>query len=267
MADTKNTQTAPAGLPEKGWFTLEEVAGRWGCTVDELLHHGGQGVLELCIYRHIKGCSQSYSNLAGENECEIEPSKGVGGGWVYRPWYVAPICSTVDMTWDFDHSPLLAISPLDIRRIEFRGGALIEHGMVGVFSCSYMGNTNLPFNEKDQEHTIDTLLVTRLERDRFEREYRIGAYAGTMPDLSKSDTQNIYTTDYINIMHAAINEFFEPRQSIDAKKDEVVAWIKAKLSEAGLLDSDNVATAMFTIIKPSNHSPRKRRGSTPQSPS
>jgi len=246
----KNNQTGSIGLPEKEWFTLEEIAGRWGCTVDELLHHGGQSVLELCIYRHIKGCSQSYSSLAGENECEIEPSKGGGGGWVYRPWYVAPICSTVDMSWDFDHSPLLAISPLDIRRIEFRGGALIEHGMIGVFFCSYIGNTNLPFNEKDHEHTIETLLVTRLERDRFEREYRIGAYAGTMPDLHNAGKWpwGNHETELLRKLAAAAARFygsnFDPNDIDTAPTNEDVSeWLQAQ----GI--SKRLADVMASILR------------------
>ncbi len=75
-----------------------------------------------------------------------------------------------------------------------------------------------------------------------------------------SDGKPIYSTDLISILNAAIAEFFEPRRNVDARKDEVVEWIKSKMVAAGLVGSDNIAEAMFTIIKPEDHDPRKRRG-------
>jgi len=50
MADTKNTQTAPAGLPAKEWFTLDEVAARWGTDKETILHYGLVNHLTLCVY-------------------------------------------------------------------------------------------------------------------------------------------------------------------------------------------------------------------------
>ena len=69
-----------------------------------------------------------------------------------------------------------------------------------------------------------------------------------------------YSTPHLTIMQSAIAEFFEPRHDVDAKKPEVVEWIKGQMTAAGMTDSDNIAQAMFTIIKPSDHDPRKRRG-------
>jgi intergrase/recombinase len=69
-----------------------------------------------------------------------------------------------------------------------------------------------------------------------------------------------YSTPRIAIMQAAIAEFFEPRRSVDAKKPVVVEWIKSQMIEAKIPDSANIAEAMFTIIKPEDHDPRKRRG-------
>ena len=68
-----------------------------------------------------------------------------------------------------------------------------------------------------------------------------------------------YSTKWLEIQQAAILEFFSPRREVDAKKDEVVSWIELKAEEAGIKDPTNVATVMFTIIKPKNHSPKIRR--------
>lgn len=69
-----------------------------------------------------------------------------------------------------------------------------------------------------------------------------------------------YETTYLKILAATVAEFFQPRRNPDAKKDEVVKWIKERMETAGLSASDNLAEAMFTIIKPADHDPRKRRG-------
>jgi hypothetical protein len=69
-----------------------------------------------------------------------------------------------------------------------------------------------------------------------------------------------YSTPTLVILNGAISEFFEPRRDRDAKREEVVDWIKAKMIAAEMADSENIAAAIFTIIKPADHHPRKRRG-------
>lgn len=85
---------------------------------------------------------------------------------------------------------------------------------------------------------------------------RIAEGAGTR----RSEETPGYSTQHLVILNAAIAEFFEPRRDRDAKREEVVDWIKSKMTASGLADSDNIAQAIFTIIKPVGHDPRKRRG-------
>ena len=68
-----------------------------------------------------------------------------------------------------------------------------------------------------------------------------------------------YSTKWLEIQQAAILEFFSPRQEVDAKQAAVVSWIESEAKKAGIKDPTNVATVMFTIIKPENHSPKIRR--------
>lgn len=247
MADIKNNQTGSIGLPEKEWFTLEEISERWGCSSDYLLHYGETNILRICFnFQYAVFAWFEYSEFADDG---------------------TPI--PIQETHYQRTSGLMGICADDLK--------IVNSTSIGMTQPTVLlPNTLLPKDNKLSRYaSIDWdiggkpkvdlimrsgLVIVRAERDRFEHEYRIGAYAGTMPDLSKPDKQPTYTTDYINIMHAAINEFFEPRRSVDAKKDEVVAWIKAQMTASGLPDSENVASAMFTIIKPSNHDPRKRRG-------
>ena len=67
-----------------------------------------------------------------------------------------------------------------------------------------------------------------------------------------------YSTAWLTIQLAAINQFFNPRRNPDAKKEEVTDWIKEQAVAAGLPDSQNVASTIFTIIKPENHDPKKK---------
>ena len=78
----------------------------------------------------------------------------------------------------------------------------------------------------------------------------------------KIETANIYTiysTKWLEVQQAAIEEFFSPRHEVDAKKEEVIQWIEMKAKELKIRDPNRIATSIFTIIKPEDHSPRKRR--------
>lgn len=81
--------------------------------------------------------------------------------------------------------------------------------------------------------------------------------------MTSSNNSSIYSTKWLEVQKAAIAYFFNPRRNPDAKKDEVIKWINAQAVSAGLVESQNVASAIFSIIKPENHDPKKIR-SEPQ---
>ena len=96
-------------------------------------------------------------------------------------------------------------------------------------------------------------IISREERDRFERKHGIRPGGGVVPVPE-------YTTDYMDIMHQAVAAFFEPRHRHDPTKESVTAWIAERMADAGLEVSNKLCGAMFTIIKPSDHNPKKDRG-------
>lgn len=81
------------------------------------------------------------------------------------------------------------------------------------------------------------------------------AHVASIAKMAESN----YSTGLLKIQNLAINEFFNPRKSVDAKQDEVVEWIKAEGKKLNIGVSDNVAASMFTIIKPPDHNPKKKR--------
>ena len=78
-------------------------------------------------------------------------------------------------------------------------------------------------------------------------------------DLPVMPAAHAYSTEWLGIQQAAISKFFNPRHAYDAKSDEIVEWINAEAKRAGLIKSDNISSAIFTIIKPKDHNPKVKR--------
>jgi len=178
MADTKNTQTAPAGLPEKEWFTLEEVAARWGCSVDDLLHYEEFGFLKIAVLlKYPLRSAEKIEDLTGRsgflyihricypNSCfSVQLAHGENIYFTHASRAIA------DKLIGYYH-PMRRLYPEEKFRVyEIKGGNGRRDKDEGVSISKY------------------DLRITRIERDSFEQKHRIGAYAGTMPDLNKSDT-------------------------------------------------------------------------------
>ena len=79
------------------------------------------------------------------------------------------------------------------------------------------------------------------------------------PESTRNLSGDTYSTKWLEIQQAAIAQFFNPRRNPDAKKEEVISWINLQAVNAGLGESNNIASTIFTIIKPENHDPKKKR--------
>ncbi|QGT78497.1 hypothetical protein GM160_06060 [Guyparkeria halophila] len=161
---------APAGLLEKEWFPLDEVAKRWSglfgreITVHDLLHLGGQDKVEICGFRR-NNERHSIRYTQGHDEPLSESRKFDDDGGAY--WFAAPIESIFDMA-DF---PLMAIIPEDIRQIEQYGKAHVWEGLVGRFFYTA--------EDDGVTYTPADLYITKRERNRFETEnlHQVGMVA------------------------------------------------------------------------------------------
>lgn len=72
-------------------------------------------------------------------------------------------------------------------------------------------------------------------------------------------TSPTYQTNLLKIQDLAIKHFYESRKPVDPKKSEVTEWIKNEASNLKISISDNIADAIFTIIKPDDHNPKIKR--------
>lgn len=80
------------------------------------------------------------------------------------------------------------------------------------------------------------------------------------PQAQCATSNDFYTTPLLDLQKAAILEFYSQQRVVDPKKEEVTKWLSSEAKKLELGLSDNVAEAMFTIIKPKDHNPKKRRG-------
>ena len=73
-------------------------------------------------------------------------------------------------------------------------------------------------------------------------------------------SNDFYTTPLLDLQKAVIEKFYSQPRVVDPKKETVLLEIFDTAKKLGIDLSDNVAEAMFTIIKPKDHNPKKRRG-------
>ncbi|WP_372796880.1 hypothetical protein [Litorivivens sp.] len=97
------------------------------------------------------------------------------------------------------------------------------------------------------------VIITQDERIRFEKATWL---KGASPSLLGCAE---YSTPILELMQAVVEKFFHPRPSVDPKKDAVVSWIIERMKNDELDPSINLAEAIFTIIKPPDHNPRRRK--------
>jgi len=231
-------------LPEKEFFSVGEVAERWDCSCDLILHYLSEGWLRLAMDTRHFPLNVDILDL----ESILNLARDAKVSWTdvfHHP-----------MAEQSHHSVprFLYIKHNDDRKFyqveDFSGRKLL---LVETDTCM-----NKPhFTYELCSITVDKYgepVISREEVERFEKTQEVRD--------AENPTQTIpsYTTQYLQVMYEAIAKFFEPRREVDAKREEVETWIATRLEAAGTEGSKRIASAMFTIIKPSDHNPRKRRG-------
>lgn len=228
MAETKNN--APDAFDKDGlkeWFTLAEVAERWTnatkqtITEDDLLHFGEQALLEICFQTHQR-------RLLGKST-PLNDKKNILHYWFYQ------YCKNIDVLeggYAFDkgyfvtergygyNNDLYALEIPNIKRLKSGNKINVYGGAVGQEYVEF-GRTILNLEDPSknsflalpEEINANNLLITKDERDRFEKENRIGAYAGKMPDLNKPDRLDPRKeTTYLNVIGAMLHILLNPPQ-------------------------------------------------------
>lgn len=257
-------------LPEKAHFTVSEIADRWQCDETRVMHYIDEGLLRPAV-REIDFGGLKLFCVRTASEIEEKAGRSFFGA----QWGGNNMTMDAQTIWDSYLWEIPKYLYLNVDRIVDFGMYSVtslledlegyEYGLIDVSEPEFPAKMNLDrfVSRSNTEYKFSRLpyycwdakdiLITQEERVRFESAHR-------KPAVSSSDLTEEYETPYLEVMREAINEFFMPRKVVDAKSDEVVKWIAGRLNSVGLQGSKRIAHAMFTIIKPVDHNPRKRRG-------
>ncbi|WP_020146704.1 hypothetical protein [Thioalkalivibrio sp. ALJ15] len=242
-----------AGLPEKDWFSLDEIAERWGCSVDLLTHYAEVEMLRVCanfhqvtgmertIYTKAKGedstlrdheLSAPVAGLFGIQACDIAHLNRTGGVRPRELFDPDQKYTTAADFFIFDEEQreehrcsYTFIKTADTQPMWYEGGEQRPVWPDGQAPVDYV--------------TKNMLLVTRVERDRFEKLYRIGAHAGELP-ANPGPGDAVYT-ESMRILLRASREFWSTAEPEAPKthpsNDEIVDWLKGQGMSARLAES------------------------------
>jgi hypothetical protein len=165
----------PSALPEKEWFTLQEIAARWDTDVHTLIHYGHHGLLEIRTYWPTGG--QPSLAMADTRPISVLPPHYLGNLERNKGSY--PI-------WERD----LQLPPLSTEGLDDETIARLEDLLPSDELLMKQRTTGNSASKKEElpvaTITVDDLFIMREERDRFEQEHRVGAFAGVLPDPNKA---------------------------------------------------------------------------------
>jgi len=154
-------------LPKRAWLTPEELARRWGCTVEDLIDYGENATLRISVRP-----ARPVETYRRENDANGNPVDHWGEA-------VGSIGLTPEaLRGAFgDGCKLSVVLP----------PVLIEDAPFSYVAPPLDGPLQI-FTRKD-------LVIVTEEIDRFEREYRIGAHAGEppkpKPELGERERQTL----------------------------------------------------------------------------
>lgn len=250
------------GLSEAADFLSSEHKRQIG--ISDVMEMAARGEIRLCLW--CDGLLAVFEHQEPGNPPRLLKNAGSFRGYIHIP----PL-AIVPRGGECKFEPVLIAEEVppaqgvdrpvigDHQFIGFIGSHeyFLQLGAAGLRSALASGSVlPIPFTPTIDEMVIPAADLLALSDDSANKQQ---AYQG-LNTLGKKGDCDTYSTPHIAIMNAAIAEFFSPRRQVDPKQLVVVGWINEKIEEAGLPPSNNIAEAIFTIIKPTDHDPRKRRG-------
>ncbi|WP_272993699.1 hypothetical protein [Porticoccus hydrocarbonoclasticus] len=267
-------------LPEKTFFTFDEITDRWNCDHMLVRHYLDEGLLRPSIETKslpanalffafeetakrlrkekkvlsVEHWREATTVIIPDNCCDFIFDSQVAANALPRFLYVNPAHLFEQALEQGVTTVVATLEGLDGALYGLADWAFEDEFKPYLLNIGYLHRWALdPYTFEVIERIWDTqaVVISREERDRFEREH----------GMSTTDPAD-YSTPHLEVLRDAINHFYNPRRDLDPKRDEVVEWISDRLRERGQSDPGSIARAMFTIIKPPDHNPRRRRGQT-----
>jgi hypothetical protein len=171
-------------VPEKDWFTLSEVAERWECGQNEIIHYGSLSLLEICV---------------------VVPNN------IYD-YKVPPDCeykNTISPGSEREGDPqIIALNVRDIKDIENKGKHTIYGGRYGTYEFLWYTIEEYCRNNVSAEPVqvdASNLRITKLARDKFEKEHNVGAFSEESPDIKPDSISETKERNYQKIIGALLS--------------------------------------------------------------
>ncbi|MGE4377656.1 MAG: hypothetical protein AB7E10_09835 [Burkholderiaceae bacterium] len=144
-------------LPPPAWYSLEDVAQRWGCKIEQVIHYGETGMLRISARSRnwFKVRWNKDVDKMGPNAPRTNPNHRLIG--------ITPNFLSLLIEEDVPLSLSLACKTVKNDEDDY---------------CLVSGTTP---DSAPPSLSVRDLVIVRDELDRFEREYRIGAHAGELP--------------------------------------------------------------------------------------
>lgn len=236
---------------DRDYFSFNELKLRWNCTPNDIHHLIFEGHLSPCIvWNDLLAIFQWKMDDA--NELSLQPVKETAEDvnfygtdiakldcWLYMVKPTRTGKENYYFNWASSHA----------------GARFPKEGDFW-YKISYFDQGRLLTNRIEAAHIESEAVFMKKVVDDLE---------DFMPELKiansnpAENTKPEYTTEWLLIQQEAIKMFFNPRRNPDAKREEIVEWIKDAAKSHNLEASENIAAAIFTVIKPGNHNPRKKR--------
>jgi len=227
---------------EREYYSIAEASSMLGCSVRDLVHLGAINKLSLFVLLDkrplkVRVEDQEIYSLYGQ--------------------------------YDWRHTGLAMVKPVDLVSMESDNNR--QSILTRVSSLREEPTFVTEYIQKATDGFISEFIITYelLEDLIFNRDDLIVLMADMKHFANKNITEialdkstesiSSYSTDLIKMLNLAINEFYIPRRSTDPKKDEVAEWLKSKGKFLKVNVSNNMADAIFTIIKPDDHNPKIKR--------
>jgi hypothetical protein len=242
------------------WYTLEELAIHWGTNILKILDLSQRDGLKIYFnWVELKSKFGDAVEIFTDNNQDS-----------YEDYVIRKIVFK-ELNNDYDYQKYI---PYNHPLHEL---AVLQHHDVGGFrnrsevklqdieGYDYIGDYILYIASHDNTQItlkITDLVVTTDEINRFSHLNRKHIKSNTSSNNVSEVNLNVstYITPWLTLLERAKIEHFPDNRNIDPKKDVVTDWILQEAYKLGINPSEHIANAIFTIIKPENHNPKKKRG-------
>jgi hypothetical protein len=199
------------GLPEKSFYSINEIAERWKCSIDHVLQLAqqfaaeGGFILELCVIG--TGWIAETFDLC-EDEDLLVDAQTEGKMMSIEIEIYGPVALEIMDIGIIQNSNIVE---LDMVSTPKRENCYRDYKLIGKYSPHTKGMNKITVSTSD-------LIITREERNRFENRYKIGLSGQKSQDNIDKEKEIASQSSVFNLLKGLIHLYYEPAIFEDLKK-------------------------------------------------